>query len=84
MWTCGPDALIHWWHDRAACQVASLSSREFTVNNPTDWGITVVLPEDTQSVTVDNQPGALQTKTVAGKQCKLLNLGSGTFRVSCN
>ena len=84
VWTCGPDALIHWWHDRAACQVASLSSREFTVNNPTDWGITVVLPEDTQSVTVDNQPGALQTKTVAGKQCKLLNLGSGTFRVSCN
>ena len=35
-------------------------------------------------ISVDNQPGALQTKTVAGKQCKLLNLGSGTFRVSCN
>lgn len=72
--TCGPDALIRWWHDRAACRILALTPNGFTLDNPTGRPITLRLPDGVRGVTVDGKPTEPERKSIAGENALLLTL----------
>lgn len=81
VWYCGPDELMYWWHDRAACTVTDVTEHGFTVNNPTAHTVLAVLPETAKTVTLDGKVATVVTKVLAGKEERLLAVPGGCYTV---
>lgn len=82
VWLCAPNAIMYWWHDRAKCSITNVTSEGFTVNNPTDYTINLVLPQGVDDITTNDMDSSpLYTKTLAGKPQKLVSIGKGQYRV---
>ena len=82
VWYCAPDMLGDWWHDRAACAVTAVMADGFTVENPTDRRVSVVLPAGATAATVNGETVSVTAKIVAGRPVNLISLDPGTATVS--
>lgn len=69
-----PGAVGEWWHERASCRIFEVNENGFTVDNPTDRTVYIVLP------TGKRAEGAV-TKTVSGKERKLVPAQKGKIKV---
>lgn len=76
-----PTAVGQWWHDRAACSISSVTLRSFTVNNPNDRSVCVVLPKGVTKASVNGSPASVTTKTVAGKMTSIICVSPGESKV---
>lgn len=78
----GPDALMRWWHDRAKCVIEQVNESGFTCINPTNSPMTLVLPSVIDTIIMNGSKCDAVSKTIAGKECLLITVGTGRFKIS--
>lgn len=79
---CGPDAVIRWWHDRAACRIYAVDAGGFFLDNPSGRAVTVALPAAIDTVTVNGVPVTTERMTVGNDTLTLLTVCGASLRVS--
>ena len=79
---CGPDAVIRWWHDHAACRVYGVGSDGFFVDNPSGRAVTLALPVAADAVTVNGASVPTERLTVGEDTLTVVTVEGTSVRVS--